>query len=62
MRGSARCSTRVCHSASFLKIHFCLSTIALSMSAIVTQRGAVIARPVPSIVKPIVRRDERFKR
>ncbi len=32
------------------------------MSASVTQRGAVIDSPLPSIVKPIVRRAERFSR
>ena len=32
------------------------------MSASVTQRGAVIDSPLPSIVKPIVRRAERFRR
>ena len=36
--------------------------IAASMSASVTQRGAVIDSPLPSIVKPIVRRAERFRR
>lgn len=60
--GSARCSVRVFHSASFAKIQRCFSAIAASMSASVTQRGAVIDKPLPSIVKPIVRRAERFSR
>jgi hypothetical protein len=58
--GNARCSTRVCHSISFVKIQRCFSVIAVSISASVTQRGAVIIRPLLSIAKPIERRAERL--
>jgi len=49
------------HSASLAKIHFCFSAMACSISASVTQRGAVIDRPRSSMTKPMVRRDERLR-
>ena len=60
IRGSARCSVRVCHSANFAKIQRSLPAIAVSISASVTQRGAVIVNPLPSIENPIVRRADRL--
>jgi len=46
----------------FLKIHERFSVMVVSMSATVTQRGAVTRRPSSSIRKPMVRRFERTSR
>ncbi|MCY1364574.1 hypothetical protein D9M69_513840 [compost metagenome] len=58
--GSTRRASRWRHSPSLLKIQRCFSRMADSMSASVTQRGAVIDRPRSSMVKPMVRRAERL--
>jgi hypothetical protein len=43
------------------RIQRCFSRMACSMSAIVTQRGAVILKPSSLIRKPMVRRFERCR-